>query len=94
MLYGGRCDNSVSQQHVLSDVWLLGITTLTWQNVKTDEIDRPSYAHASTIAGSQLFVFGGIGSNGYNSRNLFALELGNKRGKFFFFESSKLSYFL
>lgn len=59
---GGRND-SLPQEKVLNDIWVLKLSNLEWQQVIIggSEFVRPRFNFASVILGSRLILAGGIG---------------------------------
>lgn len=49
---------------VFDDVWVLHLTTMTWQEIKL-EVNKKRLGHTSTQVGSYLFIIGGHDSTQY-----------------------------
>jgi len=76
IIYGGRND-SLGEQMVLGDMFMLNLQTLTWYQVEMlgNQLVRPKYSFQCCYLSQKLIVFGGMNSEGYCRSELHVIEL-------------------
>ena len=77
IVFGGRVDlNEKKDYTCFNDVHLLHIHQMTWVNVKvTGSVPCERSGHAAEIAGSEMFIFGGVSTTSYCPSEIFKLQI-------------------
>lgn len=93
VIAGGRND-SIPQDKILNDVWILKLHNLEWQRVLLGgtEFLKQRFNFASCILGSKLILAGGIGHDYKLLKDYQEVELDQKRVKKTFKQKNKLQF--
>lgn len=77
IVFGGRVDlNEKKEYTCFNDVYLLQIHQMTWVNVKvTGSVPCERSGHAAEVAGSEMFIFGGVSTASYCPSEMFKLQI-------------------
>lgn len=82
LIHGGKSNPNSCEEVFLSDVVLLRVDTLNWNNVKVyGETPCARSGHSIEAIGTRVFIFGGITSQGYCSSDLYIIELNPRNVK-------------
>lgn len=82
LIYGGKGQCSSSEQLYLSDIFMLRVDTLHWNQVRIHgEIPCGRSGHCMEVLGSRVFIFGGISQKGFCSSDIYIMELNPRNVK-------------
>ena len=91
VIAGGRND-SIPQDKILNDLWILKLNNLEWQRVLLggNEYPKQRFNFGSCILGSKLILAGGIGHDYKLLKDFQEIELDQKKVKKTFKMKSKM----